>query len=78
MKWTLFTKADPKTLVLDAKGDKAVVTMEDVTTTNEEIIEEIEADPLDDDDKNIILTTIMNGRWFSSDLDEHFKTPGLW
>lgn len=76
--WTPFTKADPKTLVLDARGDKAVVTMEDVTTTNEEIIEEIEADPLDDDDKNIILTTIMNGRWFSSDLDEHFKTPGLW
>ena len=75
----LFRSAkDPMTLVLDAKDDKAVVKMEDVSTTNEAIIEAIESDKLDDADKQTIVSTIMNGRWFSSDLDEHFKTPSLW
>lgn len=78
VEWTPWTAKDPMTLVLDAKDDKAVVKMEDVSTTNEAIIEAIESDKLDDADKQTIVSTIMNGRWFSSDLDEHFKTPSLW
>lgn len=59
---------------MDAKGEAR---MEDVSTTNEAIIEAIEDDQLDDTDKKAIISTIMNGRWFSNDLDQHFNTPGL-
>ena len=76
--WTPWTVKDPKTLVLDAKGEKGEARMEDVSTTNEAIIEAIEDDRLDDTDKKAIISTIMNGRWFSNDLDQHFNTPGLW
>lgn len=76
--WTPWTIKDPKTLVLDAKGEKGEARMEDVSTTNEAIIEAIEDDQLNDTNKKAIISTIMNGRWFSNDLDQHFNTPGLW
>ncbi|EOS60174.1 hypothetical protein C815_01741 [Firmicutes bacterium M10-2] len=78
VEWTPWTVKDPKTLVFDAKGEQAEIEMEDVSTSNEAIIEAIEDDRLDDADKEVIISTIMNGRWFSQDLDEHFKTPNLW
>lgn len=76
--WTPFTASSPETLVLDAENDKAVVKMEDVTTTNAEIIERMDADPLDAQDKQTIIQNILNGRWFSADLDEYYSNESLW
>jgi para-nitrobenzyl esterase len=53
--------------------------MQDVYKGNDEIIAEIEADDtLEDDMKSTIISTILNGRWFSDDLDAYFGTPSLW
>jgi para-nitrobenzyl esterase len=58
---------------------EATAEMQDVYKSNDEIIAEIEADDtLEDDMKSTILSTILNGRWFSDDLDAYFGTPSLW
>lgn len=78
VEWSAWTKDSKDTLVLDSQDGKAVVEVKDVYKTNAEIIKEIEADPLDKDDKASIIANILNGRWFSQDLDDHFGTPSLW
>lgn len=78
VEWSAWTKDSKDTLVLDSQDGKAVVEVKDVYKTNAEIIKEIEADPLDKDDKASIIANILNGRWFSKDLDDHFGTPSLW
>lgn len=78
VEWTPYTKESPETLVLDAKDEKAVVEMKDVTTTNAMIIERMENDKLDQADKDIVIQNVLNGRWFSKDLDDHFKNASLW
>jgi len=79
--WTAWTKDTKQTLILDAdeESGKATAEMKNVFKTNAEIIEEIEKDDtLPEEVKSAVISTIMNGRWFSDDLDAHFKTPSLW
>ncbi|MCF0259646.1 MAG: carboxylesterase/lipase family protein [Erysipelotrichaceae bacterium] len=79
VEWTAWTKESPNTLVLDAKDGKSVSEMKDVRKSNAEIIQDIEADKtVPEDEKKQIVQNIMNGRWFSADLDKHFSTPSLW
>lgn len=78
VEWSAWTNDAKNTLVLDSQEGKAVVEVKDVYKTNAEIIKEIEADKLDKDDKASIIANILNGRWFSKDLDDHFGTPSLW
>ncbi|MDO4466605.1 MAG: carboxylesterase family protein [Bacillota bacterium] len=78
VEWTAWKQDGKDTLVMDSQDGKAVVEVKNVFKTNAEIIAEIEADPLDSEDKASIIANILNGRWFSKDLDEHFNTPSLW
>ena len=79
VKWEPWTNANKQTLVLDADATSASAAMKDVFKTNQEIIDEIVADTtIPEDIKSVIIATIMNGRWFSDDLDEYFHTPSLW
>ncbi|MBQ0065186.1 MAG: carboxylesterase/lipase family protein [Firmicutes bacterium] len=78
VEWNAWKNDARDTLVLDGKDGKAVIEVKDVYKSNADIIKEIEADPLDENDKKTIISTILNGRWFSADLDAHFKTPSLW
>ncbi|MCD8147351.1 MAG: carboxylesterase family protein [Clostridiales bacterium] len=81
VEWTTWDKDTMQTLVLDASEDtgEAIVEMQNVFKTNADIIAEIEADDtLDEEIKATIISTIMNGRWFSDDLDEYYNTPSLW
>lgn len=79
VKWEPWTNANKQTLVLDANATSASAEMKDVFKTNQEIIDEIVADTtIPEDIKSVIIATIMNGRWFSDDLDECFHTPSLW
>lgn len=77
--WTAWTNDNPNTLVLDAKDGKGTFEMADVRKSNADIISEIEADTtVPEEEKLQIVQNIMNGRWFSGDLDSHFNTPSLW
>lgn len=79
--WAVWDKDTMQTLVLDASEEtgEATVEMQNVYKTNEAIIAEVEADDsIPEDTKAVIVGTIMNGRWFSDDLDAHFNTPSLW
>ncbi|MCR5526883.1 MAG: carboxylesterase family protein [Lachnospiraceae bacterium] len=77
--WKTWTEDSKNTMVFDADDTAATVELKDVYKTNEDIISEIEKDDtVSDDVKNYIVQNIMNGRWFSADLDEHFNTPSLW
>ena len=79
--WTTWDPETRQTLVLDANAEtgEAAFEMKDVYKTNVDIIAEIEADDsVPADTKAYIIGNIMNGRWFSGDLDAHFGTPSLW
>ncbi len=81
VEWTTWNSDTKQTLVLDANEETgtATVEMKDVYKTNDEIIAEIEADDsVDEETKGIIISTILNGRWFSDDCDKHFNSPSLW
>lgn len=81
VEWTTWNTDTMQTLVLDASEDtgEAIVEMQNVYKTNADIIAEIDADDtLDEEIKATIISTIMNGRWFSDDLDEYYNTPSLW
>ena len=79
IEWTPWTAAEKQTLVLDAEGSQAKAEIKNVFKSNEEIIQEIEKDTsLSAENKQKVIQTVMNGRWFSDDLDAHFKTPSLW
>ncbi len=81
VEWTTWDTDTMQTLVLDASEDtgEAIVEMQNVFKTNADIIAEIDADDtLDEEIKATIISTIMNGRWFSDDLDEYYNTPSLW
>lgn len=81
VEWTTWNEDTKQTLVLDASEEtgEATVEMQNVYKTNADIIAEMEADDsVDAETKATIISTIMNGRWFSSDLDEYYNTPSLW
>lgn len=81
VEWTTWNTDTKQTLVLDASEETgaATVEMKNVYKTNAEIITEIEADEsIDAETKAVILSTILNGRWFSDDLDAYYQTPSLW
>jgi para-nitrobenzyl esterase len=66
-------------LLLNADKNGAVVSQTSVRTTYEQIIKEIEADnSVSSEAKKTILSKVLNGRWFSEELDKHFGTPSLW
>ena len=79
MEWKSWTDEEKNTMVFDADDTKATLELKDVYKTNEEIISDIDSDStVSDEVKTYIIKNIMNGRWFSADLDEHFDTASLW
>lgn len=76
--WPEWTLENKQVAVFDAKDNHGIMDIKNTYTDNQTIIESIEKDPLDETIKKTIIQTILNGRWFSDDLDEHFNTPSLW
>lgn len=71
--WTIDSK---QTLVLDAADGKAAISAENVYKEPLQIIDEAQADTtVSDETKQRVLTEVMNGRWFSTLLDEMTGTP---
>jgi len=77
--WERWTPKKPFSMVLDAKDGKQIAVCKDVSTTYDEIFENMEKDnTISNDEKDLIISEVMNGRWFSGPLDEHYGTPSLW
>ncbi len=71
--WSNWTPANPVSLVLDADDSNAIVSLEDTSSSYKEIIGQMEADTIISDDvKELVIDNVMNGRWFSSTLDERY------
>lgn len=78
-KWTTWSADNPSNLILDADDNQAQIKMEKETDTNQAIIDRIEADTsISETAKNQIVHQVLNGRWFSGDLDAYYSNPSLW
>lgn len=78
-KWTTWSADNPSNLILDADDNQAQIKMEKETDTNQAIIDRIEADTsISETAKNQIVHQVLNGRWFSGDLDLYYSNPSLW
>lgn len=72
--WSAWTNHNPVSLVLDADDTNAIVTLEDTSSSYKKIIGQMEADPIISDDvKELINKNVLNGRWFSSTIDEKYN-----
>ncbi|GHV50742.1 carboxylesterase [Spirochaetia bacterium] len=66
-------------LVLDADAEKVIVSTNRTVTSFPEIIARLKADTMiPAASKQKLISTVLNGRWFSRDLDLEFATPGVW
>ena len=66
-------------LIFDADKDKANINMSTDRIKYDDVIKEIEADTtVSKEVKDQLIKEVLNGRWFSSKLDEHFGNPTLW
>lgn len=71
VEWPAWTAESPQTLILDAADGAAKIEAADVFETPAEVIAEMQADDtLSDEAKTRVMTKVMNGRWFSTLLDE--------
>lgn len=77
--WSCWTPENPYSMVLDASETEATAVMKDVTTTYEEIMDEMDQNTLVSEEiKADLIRNVMNGRWFSEALDERYKNESLW
>lgn len=79
--WSIWTPEQPLSMVMDADeaAGTAAVGMKDTSTTYAEIIRQMEKDSsVSPEVKQLVISNVMNGRWFSDALDSHFGNPSLW
>lgn len=78
-KWEAWSAQNSKSLILDADDQHAQVSMTQEEDTNQAIIQRMEADTsIPEMTKENIIHEVLNGRWFSSDLDAYYHNPSLW
>jgi len=81
VEWKPWTGADrgPTQLIFNADKDKANIVMSEDRTKYEDVLKEIEADTtVSKEVKDKLIKEVLNGRWFSGQIDEHFKNTSLW
>ncbi|MGS2778802.1 carboxylesterase family protein [Robertmurraya sp. GLU-23] len=77
--WEAWTKKKPSNLVLTADETNAIAEMSVVTTDKLDVIQEIENDTsISSEAKEKIVREVLNGRWFSAELDEFYENKSLW
>lgn len=75
--WEPWDHDNRVSLVMDADEDAATVELEDVTASYGDIIEDMQVDDtIPDDLKELAATNVINGRWFSAEVDEYYS--GNW
>lgn len=79
VEWTSWQAEGVNALYFGTATDKADIRMVDRHISYDEVIEYIENyDGISEEQKDSQLKNVLNGRWFSQKLDEHFGTPSLW
>ncbi len=74
VEWTAYTKQDDKILNLDATKKKAVIKMAKTTFTDADTLKQISNDKtVTKKEKLYIIKHVLNGRWFSHDLDAKYN-----
>lgn len=77
--WTAWSDKGNNTLLFGSATDKGDISMVERRIDYDKVIADIEGDnALSAERKAFILSNILNGRWFSGKLDDHFKNPSLW
>lgn len=78
--WDPWTSLDGTTqLIVDANDDGAWAEMSQDHISYQKILEMMDADQtLPQDQKDNMIRTVLNGRWFSAALDAHYNNPDLW
>lgn len=78
IEWKNWTVENRDTLILDAIDGKAEIYLDNVYKSNHEIIDEMGKDSLNEVDRMNLIRNVLNGRWFSSDLDEYYNNENRW
>ncbi len=77
--WPAWTPTARHTLVLDADATAAYPEVKDTSTTDSAILAAMDADTtLSPTLKSAVIQNVLNGRWFSAPIDEHYHNVSLW
>ena len=79
--WQPWTAASPKALVLDAgaSADSVSARLQDASADDTPVLDQLEADnSVPAQTKDLVIRQVLNGRIFSTHLDQRFRNPTLW
>ena len=72
-------KANKALLYLTADKNEAIISMGGQSYTYQEVIDKMEKDQsISPESKKTIISQVLNGRWFSQQLDNQYKNQSLW
>lgn len=79
-RWEKWTKLDGTTqLILDGTDEKADAFMSEEHISYKKIMDMMDADKsVSDEEKAEMIRTVLNGRWFSTELDKRYENASLW
>ncbi|MEH7118609.1 carboxylesterase family protein [Neobacillus vireti] len=78
-KWDRWTLQQPENFVLTADENKVSASMSQESISKEDVIKELDQDnSISADAKKKIISEVLNGRWFSAELDKYFGNKSLW
>lgn len=77
--WSKWSKDQKVSMVFDGDESKEIIAQKDVSTTYEDIIKAMKADTsVSQEIKDKMVKNVLNGRWFSTVLDETYQNKSLW
>lgn len=77
--WPAWTPDARQTLVLDADASTAYPAVKDVSVSDAALLAAMDADTtLPADLKTAVIRNVLNGRWFSDPIDQHYGNGSLW
>ena len=79
VEWTAWDPETQLSMVFDAEQETGTAELKNVAKTWQDIIDEMKADDtVSEEIKTSLISTVLNGRWFSAAQDEAFGVPSLW
>ncbi len=77
--WPAWDPDTRQTLVLDADASTAYPEVKDVSVSDAALLAQMDADTtLPADLKTAVIRNVLNGRWFSDPIDQHYGNGSLW
>lgn len=78
-KWNAYSKSAPVSMVFDADETSAIVELKDDSTSYSKIMDAMDTDnSIPEELKAYVISNVMNGRWFSAELDARYGNADLW